>query len=92
MPIVAVYDRSLLEDAARAEKLTAAQVRAILAAAPANWLATLTNYLTDPAQDVNGYGLAEFRKAFPSILNTGNDAADSFLVRVAVAATGGVSV
>jgi hypothetical protein len=92
MPITAVYDRTLTDAAAQAEGLSADEVKAILAAAPANWLSTLANYLTDPAQDVNGYGLPEFRKAFPSILNTGSDTADSFLIRVAVAAAGGVSV
>lgn len=88
--IVATYDKSLFTAAAQAESLTAAQAKAIVAAAPAGWLPTLVNHVSDPA--AQGSSLAQWRAAFPQILNTGSDNADSFLIRVAVAAAGGVVV
>lgn len=90
MPITVTFSRDVLTDAAKAEGLTAAQVKEIIAAAPADWLNTLVSYMADAGG--SGASLPKWRAAFPGVLKNGTDAADSFLIRVAVAAAGGIVV
>jgi hypothetical protein len=90
LAFTATYTRQIISQAAQTEGLTAAQAKAVLAALPDGWLSSLRAFADDPAND--GSSLANWRAAFPTILNTADAAKDSFLVRVAVAAAGGVVV
>lgn len=87
--VKAVYSREILSPAAEAQGLSADEAQAILLAAPAGWDRSLVSYIRQ--KGVTG-GLDEFRKAFPGIFNSGNDNTDSFLIRVAAIAEGGLAV
>lgn len=90
VPVTATFGPLIISQAAQIEGLKDAQVKTILAAAPIGWLQALVNHVSEPTTTKTA--LADWRKAFPAILNTGSDAGDSFLIRVAVAAAGGVAV
>lgn len=90
MPITAIYNKSLVTAAAQAESMTAAQAKALLGAAPTGWLPTLVNHANDPV--ANGASLVEWKAAFPTLLGSLSDRDASFLIRVAVAAAGGVAI
>lgn len=85
--ITAVYSKTALTPAAVAEGLSEAQAKTALTGRPANWLNTLVNYIRETG--VTG-GLTTIRAANPTILNTGSDAGDAFLVRVAAIVEGGL--
>lgn len=89
MTVTATFRKQDLASAATSENLTGPQTKAALALAPDGWLPTLVNFANDPTS--SGKGLAGWRSAFPAILNHADDV-DSFLIRVAVQAAGGVAL
>ena len=90
MPISATFDRALINTAATAENLTAAQAKTALQGIGQPALAGLVAYSNDPAN--RGNTLTQWRAAFPAVFGSLDDATASFVIRVAVAMGGGLAI
>ena len=90
MPITSTWSPRNVDQAAQAEELTREAVNALLQSLTPATFAGLAAWADDGAN--NGADLAAWKRAWPTVLGPLSDAEASAVVRVAVAAAGGVAV
>lgn len=90
MPLTSIYSRAVVARAVKEEGLTAAQAKKIVGDMPSGWLDTLTAYLNSDEFTDGKIDLADLRSKFPTIIPA-DDAAASFILRLAVTEAGGLA-